>query len=335
MVFKVVKFLNKVVTIFYLFLVRQSNNERWIVVKTFKRVRNKTAKVSAPEPTANVLTCLKGINSNLTLVDRKIRDYILNNIQEASRITIAELAERTYTSQASISRFCRKIGFKNFSDFRLSLAQEATSKVHHIHGAINVEDSVADIISKICAVNVKAIEDTMKILDPNAIKIAAQNIVNATKVKIFAVGGSEAIATDIYHKFLRIGLECHCQVDIRFQQMQAALTKPGDVVLVLSISGAENMLVDLAKTAHKNGATVICVTNGLDSPITEYADVALYGAFRENFHYTGTVETRIAQMYILDCLFVIVSMMTMPNSLDCLGKTTQVLEAARIKKGDS
>lgn len=304
-------------------------------MKTLKRVRLTKAKIRPLEPSANVLTCLKGMNNNLTSMDRKIKDYILKNIQESSRITIGELAERANTSQASISRFCRKLGFKNFADFRLSLAQEATSEVHHIHGAIDVEDSVADIISKICTVNVKAITDTLKILDPNAMENAAKNIVSAERVKIFAVGGSESIATDIYHKFLRIGLECFFQVGIRFQQMQAALAKPGDVILVLSISGAEDIMVDLVKTAHENGATIICVTNGLDSPITEYADVALYGAFRENFHYTGTVETRIAQMYILDCLFVIVSMMTMPNSLDCLEKTTQVLETARIKKGDS
>jgi len=58
--------------------------------------------------------------------------------------------------------------------------------------------------------------------------------------------------------------------------------------------------------------------------------VCLYGAFREHFHYTGTVESRIAQMYVLDCLFVVTAIKTMPDSVEHLTRTTAVLDAGGI-----
>lgn len=278
----------------------------------------------------SALTRVRGSGATLTPAEKRIRAYLLSHVQSVARMKISDIAAGASTSKSSISRFCRKLGYRDFGEFRLAVAQETFSGVHHIHGAIDAGDSVGDIIRKICAVNVKAIENTLAVLIPENVERAAKAIAGAERIKIFSVGGSEAIAVDAYHKFLRIGLDCSFQMDMRFQEMQAVLCKPGEVALAFSMSGAERPVVNLMKKAKEGGATTICITNGLDSPITKYSDISLYGAFREHFHYTGTVESRIAQMYVLDCLFVVVAMMTMPESVENLEKTTAVLNAGRI-----
>ena len=63
-------------------------------------------------------------NSNNLVVDHFISKTILNNLEQFSNITLVDLSKKAFTSTASIIRFCKKIGFKGYVDFKFTLLQE-------------------------------------------------------------------------------------------------------------------------------------------------------------------------------------------------------------------
>src|SRR5688572_30509051 len=55
---------------------------------------------------------------------QRVAEQVLADPAAASRATIVELAERSGTSPATVTRFCRALGFDGYADLRLGIAAE-------------------------------------------------------------------------------------------------------------------------------------------------------------------------------------------------------------------
>lgn len=86
--------------------------------------------------------------------------------------------------------------------------------------------------------------------------------------------------------------------------MQAVLTNEDDVSIAFDLAGATKTTINAIKAAKKNGSTTIVVCNTVGSPISKEADIALFGPGRIGSTLTGTLEPRIVQLCIVDCIFM-------------------------------
>ena len=60
--------------------------------------------------------------------EKKIGDYIIRNPKDIVDVTVGELAVKCQVSEASISRFCKKIGLKGFHHLKISIAKELVNR---------------------------------------------------------------------------------------------------------------------------------------------------------------------------------------------------------------
>ncbi len=221
-------------------------------------------------------------------------------------MAMAQVAQECKVSDTTVLRFCRNAGFRGYTDLKIMLAQDLARPGEIIHTDVTETDDTAAIVKKVFMTNIEALRDTLEVLDVDKLSRAADMILEARRVLIIGVGTSGPIVQDAYNRFFRLGLNCRVYTDSYLQLMDAALLKPGDLVIGISQTGASSDPVLTMEMAKQNGAQTIVITGNAQSPITKPADLVFLSVSRETRN--ETIASRIAQLSIIDSLYVIMSL---------------------------
>lgn len=256
-------------------------------------------------PYGDVFTRINREYYQLTSAEKKIADYMLLQRQECQYMSISEMAEVADVAEATVSRFCRRLGYKGYSAFKLAVASSSSVQqpIGPLYGVIHSEDSMGDMCQKIYAADVDAITQTLALINPAAVTTAADLLLAADRVLCMGLGGSMVIAQEAAHLFSTAKPNFFAVEDSHFQAIRCALLTERDVVIYFSYSGSTRDIVDVMKIAHERGAKTILVTRFPKSPGAACADVVLECGAREGPLQMGSVAARMGQLYIIDVLF--------------------------------
>jgi DNA-binding MurR/RpiR family transcriptional regulator len=156
-------------------------------------------------------------------------------------------------------------------------------------------------------------------------------IANAGRVDVYGVGASAFVAADLQQKLHRIGRVSFAWNDTHIMLTSAAVLRPGDVAVAISHTGSTTDTVEALRTAREHGATTIALTNYPTSPVTEVADLVLTTAARETTFRSGATSSRIAQLTVIDCLFIGVAQRRLGDSLKALDSTRDAVGHHRLE----
>ena len=187
-------------------------------------------------------------------------------------MSITALAEECGVAEATISRFCRTLGFRLLMILPAckgcSGAPAADDEVG-IYGKVLPEDSITDMCKKLYATNVAAIGQTLAQIDEENVGRAVKYLSAAQRVYCFGQGGSLVIAMEAWARFITAAPQFQCIEDSHMQAMAAALSTPDDVILFFSYSGATKDMLDVLRPARRRGAKIILVTHFAKSPAAD------------------------------------------------------------------
>lgn len=255
----------------------------------------------------------------------------MNHPQDVVHLSITELAEVTECAEATIFRLCRLIGLKGYQELKISLASEMVEQpVQNIHEEVSSEDNMMQVARKIFTSNIIGITDTLNVLDEASLEKAVELLDKAKNVCFYAVGGSAPIAMDAYHKFIRAGLNCIAHSDPHLQVMTAALLNHESVAVAISHSGSNKDVIEAFKVAKKAGAKTIAITSYTKSPLAQMSDVKLYTSTKETSFRTEAISARIAQLCVIDALYVGISLARQEETLGNLQKIREVISTKRV-----
>lgn len=236
---------------------------------------------------------------SLTKSEQKVAQRVLDYADEVVYHSVTELAEVSDVGETTVIRFCRKIGFKGYQEFRLALAQDQTYKKFEA----NKQDNVAeDFMEAVYSSTLDVLQVSMKLLDKEKLQQAVQLLDQARHVQFFGVGSSGISALDAKNRFLRIGRRSDAMTDSHMQAMIAATMGGGDVAVGFSVSGSTKDTNDILIQAKKGGAKVIAVTNYAKSPITAIADIVLLTAGKEAPLDGGSITAKMSQLFVIELL---------------------------------
>jgi DNA-binding MurR/RpiR family transcriptional regulator len=105
----------------------------------------------------------------------------------------------------------------------------------------------------------------------------------------------------------------------------------GDVAVGISHTGATTDTVEALREASDRGATTVAITNFPRSPIAEVADFVLTTAARETTFRSGATASRIAQLTVIDCVFIGVAQRHRDSVLAALDTTYSAIGAHRLE----
>jgi DNA-binding MurR/RpiR family transcriptional regulator len=297
---------------------------------------NATSSTTSPPPSPqNALVHIRAALPTLRPAEQRVAAAIIDDPAGVSESSISKLAEQCMTSEATVLRFCRAVGFRGYPDLRMALTrdvtlQEATSHHGPLDGTIHASDDLRTIVAKITANDAQAIDDTVAALDLHALERAVEAVTTARKIDIYGAGASGVVAEDLHQKLRRIGLAASGVADAHVALTSASLLTPEDVAVGISHAGTTADTVDMLHVAKENGATTIAVTNVPRSPLAGHADHVLMTAARETTFRSGAMASRIAQLAVIDCLFVGVAHRRYHETLAALDKTRNTLQTRRV-----
>ncbi|TDQ42229.1 MurR/RpiR family transcriptional regulator [Aureibacillus halotolerans] len=243
-----------------------------------------------------------------TKTEVKVAKYIVDYAETIIYCSVTELAEKADVGETTVLRFCRKLGYSGFQDFKLSLAQDLVNPSSQLHDDVTMTDDVYTMTQKLIAGHNHNLQETGQLLAIDAVEAAITVLHQARKIVFFGVGASGLTALDGSHRFQRIGKECDAQQDTHFQAMAAARLGTEDVAVGLSTSGSTKDTVRHLEMAREAGAKSICITSNAKSPITKQADIELFMTAKESPLQGSSLSGKIAQLAVLDLLAVGVSM---------------------------
>ncbi|MFD4788313.1 MurR/RpiR family transcriptional regulator [Streptomyces sp. NPDC058459] len=288
-------------------------------------------------PAARTLARIRATMPSLAPSERRVAEAVLADPAEAAELAISALAGRADTSVATVMRFCRAIEITSYPHLRLALAaaaarEDALSGRRPAPGTgISATDTLDDIVSKIIYNEVHALEDTGAGVDVAVLGRAVDVVAEARRVDIFGVGASAFVGQDLHQKLHRIGRVAFVWTDRHAALTAAALLGPGDVALAISHSGETEDTVEPLQAAAENGATTIALTNAPRSTLAQGADLLLTTCARETPFRSGATVSRIAQLALVDCLFVGVAQRSYEVATAALEKTYGALQRRRCR----
>ncbi|MCP9967282.1 MurR/RpiR family transcriptional regulator [Actinomadura madurae] len=268
---------------------------------------------------------VRSLLPSLPPAERRVAQRVIDDPEGVANSTITELAQTCGTSETTVIRFCRAIGFHGYPELRLTLATEAGRAQSAAGGRvigsdISPDDSLEQIVEKVTFADARAVEETAAQLDIKMLEQVVDAVVAAERVDVYGVGASAFVAADFQQKLHRIGRVCSAWADAHIMLTSAAVLGNGDVAIGISHTGATVETIDALEVAKTRGAKTVALTNFPKSPIAEVADLILTTAARETTFRSGATASRLAQLTVVDCVFVGVAQRT-------YGPTRKALEA--------
>ncbi len=243
----------------------------------------------------------------LTPLEAKVVDTVFALRDFSDDTSLKQIADDAGVSEAMVVKITKKLGFSGYRDFRTAVSQYNRQPTAEMHQELSADDTSQEIVQKVFRTSINALEETLSILDMEAFDRAADLIHRAKQRDFYGVGGSAQIARDVAHKFLRIGVRASVFDDSHMMLMSASLIADGDIAIGFSHSGNTTAVIEAIQLARRNGARTIAVTNYNSSALAHAADVVLCSTAQGSPLMGENAAARIAQLNILDAVFVAVA----------------------------
>jgi DNA-binding MurR/RpiR family transcriptional regulator len=268
---------------------------------------------------------------------QRVAEQVLTDPAGAARATIVELAERSGTSPATVTRFCRALGFEGYADLRLGIAAE-TGRARSAGWTVDIGreiqpgDPLDRVLGQIMAADTRAMHDTAALLDLQEVERAAEGIAAARRVNIFGASGSALVGEEMQFSLHRIGVAAWAWTDVHNGLASAALQRPGDVALGISHSGQTRETIEMLAEAGSHGAITVALTSFPRSPLAELADIVLVTATQATTFRPDALSARHPQLVVLDLLYIAVAQRTHDRAHAAFQRTAQAVDGHKAAK---
>lgn len=239
--------------------------------------------------------------------EKKIANCIMERKREVVDMTVAELAQASGASDASVSRFCRRCGFKGFHQLKMTLARELSEESQASVGNDISRRNIGQSLQNILANKTEEIRQTVAMMDPENLDRILDIIQKARMVQLVAVGNTIPVALDAAFKFNQLGIPAATGTILETQTAYAFNLGKKDVIIAISNSGVSRRLIRILEGASGNGVTVISITNNPESPVAKLSDYHITTATREKLLREDFLFSRVPATMVIEILYLLLS----------------------------
>ncbi|MCG7497057.1 MurR/RpiR family transcriptional regulator [Vibrio sp. Of7-15] len=282
----------------------------------------------------NTLEKIQKNLENFSKSERKVAEVIMTSPQTAIHSSIATLAKMADVSEPTVNRFCRRLDTKGFPDFKLHLAQSLANGTPYVNRNVEEDDGPDAYTHKIFESTMACLDVAKNSLDPMQVNRAVDLLTQAKKISFFGLGASASVAHDAQNKFFRFNIPIVCFDDIVMQRMSCMNCTDNDVVVVISHTGRTKSLVDIARLARENGATVIGIT-AKESPLEKACSLSISLDVPEDTDVYMPMASRVVQMTVIDVLATGFTLRRGAGFRDNLKRVKDALRDSRYDKTDT
>ena len=283
--------------------------------------------MTAAAKTFSVLDRIATYQSQMPATIAKIAAVLVDDPKAPLTSSITELAERAGTSAASVTRFCRLIGYAGFSELRVGIAEDVgrggakAAWFADIGRSFGPDDPPAEILNTLLNTHVVSLQTTAGLVDVATAVRVARAIVRSRHLDVYGVGGSGLTALETEARLYRIGIGVHAWSEIHDGLTSAAILDPDCVAIGISNTGRTEETIQMLTVAREAGAHTVAITANPDSPLARVADDVLVAASPHGYLQPADLSARHCQLLVVDLLYLLIA------QLD-FDRTTRLLAAS-------
>lgn len=246
--------------------------------------------------------------NNLTNAEKQLADFTLQNLAEATELSSADFAKKTFTSKATIIRFCKKLGLSGFVEFQKTLVKEL-AEANRLASILKEEPidsntTYSEVITIIPSMYEKAVTETRLSIDKQQLFRILNRLKNTSKIDFYGLGVTHSIAQSAAFKFSTLGVEAEAHSGLNEHYVVATKKKKNRIAILLSFTGANSQLIAIAKYLKRNGTYIIGIGDFSNNELSKYC-ADYIGIYQKKLVLSMEIITAItATNYIIDVLFV-------------------------------
>ncbi|MDJ0318552.1 MULTISPECIES: MurR/RpiR family transcriptional regulator [Arthrobacter] len=295
---------------------------------------------------AGVVNRIQAKLPDMSAAMAKIGAFLLERPQAPLELSIMELAEQTKTSPATVTRFCRLLGYAGYVPFRVSIASELgrsdarESWKADIGRAFGPDDSPRDVLSTLVNAHTRSLEETAAVMDLALMMKIARRIAMSSHVDIYGIGGSAVMAKELQSRLYRIGINAHHWSEVHAGLTSAAIQDANTVAIGISNTGRTEETLQMLREAGEAGALTIALSNNPGSPLAESADESIITSVHEQFLQPDDLSAKHVQLLVIDLLYLLVAQVNFTQTTSKLAASAMAVSphrrptrAARLEAG--
>lgn len=229
---------------------------------------------------------------NMSAVEKNIADFFISN-QEKMDFSSKNISGMLYVSEASLSRFAKKCGYKGYREFVYNYQEAFEEENQHITGQMKmVFDAYQELLNK-----------SYNLADESQLRRVVQMMSEKNRVFVYGKGSSGLAAREMQFRFMRLGLDMDAIGDSDMIRMHSVISNANCVVMGISISGKTDEVITSLQQAHQNGAKTVLITANSRPCYSEFCDEVICVAARKNLEFGNLISPQYPILVMADILY--------------------------------
>ncbi|MBT2601009.1 MULTISPECIES: MurR/RpiR family transcriptional regulator [Oceanobacillus] len=214
-------------------------------------------------------------------------NFIVTHPEKVIYMRIRDLANETHVSPTSILRFCKKLGYDGFTEFKVQLKMymNQTENLSFIHSTTSLTEYL---------------ERTMQHDYNQRISTISQSIAAAQTI-IFIGSGTSGILAEYGSRYFSALKKFSLHINDPYFPMYTSSLE-NSVAIVLSVSGETESIINIANRAKEEGTKIISITNYPDCTLAKLSDYNLSYFVSTEYRETFNLTTQIPVIHLLESL---------------------------------
>lgn len=227
-----------------------------------------------------------------TAVEKNIADFFINN-QEKVDFSSKAIADRLYVSEASLSRFAQKCGYRGYREFMYQYEMTFVA----------IEDSITGNTRMVLNAYQELLNKTYSLVDETQIARIGRYLNQSDRVFVCGRGSSGLTAEEMEFRFMRIGVDIDSIKDTDLMRMQAVFQNRENLVFGISISGEKEDVLYMLKEAHRRGAKTVLLTAKNRGVFEEFCDEIVLLPSLKHLNHGNVISPQFPILVMLDIIY--------------------------------
>lgn len=230
--------------------------------------------------------------NNFTTVEKNIADFFIQNRKKID-FSAKSISEILFVSEASLSRFAKKCGYKGYREFIYQYEENFVEK----------KESIKDNTRMVMNAYQELLNKTYNLINEAQIGRICQYLSQAERAFVCGKGSSGMAASEMELRFMRIGVDIDSIQDSDMMRMQAVFQDKRSLVFGFSISGIREEVQYLLREAHKRGAKTVLLTANNNPIFEEFCDEVVLLASLKHLNHGNAISPQFPILVMLDVIY--------------------------------
>lgn len=240
----------------------------------------------------SVVPMIESNYDNLTMVEKTIAEFFIRNRKKMD-FSAKCISELLYVSEASLSRFAKKCGYRGYREFVYQYEETFVEKKESMTGNTRmVLNAYQELLNK-----------TYNLVDESQVARIGRYLNQSKRVFVCGRGSSGLTAEEMEFRFMRIGVDIDSIKDADLMRMQAVFQDKESLVFGISISGEKEEVLYLLRKAHRRGAKTVLLTAKNKGIFEEFCDEIVLLPSLRHLNHGNVISPQFPVLVMIDIIY--------------------------------